>query len=648
MTLGAIAAALLPLFLSLPPWVAGGALLILAWRAYLHVTGRPPPGTPLKVLLLVFALFAVVASFRGFGGASAGGAFLALTSAMKALESRTRRDFRIVALACWLLLAVAFLLAQSLFLALYAAPVAWLATLALLDTDATLPSRTRAARAARLLAAALPVALVFFLLFPRLPGPLFRFGAPQLADVAGLSETLAPGDLASLAQSEAVAFRVRFEGTVPARGLRYFRGPVLTHYDGRRWRPGRRLAYRRSAFAPRGRPVRYRVLERANGTHYLFALALPLRVSTPARTTSRYELLAPRPIWNDVAYTGVSFPRYTLQATLPPAERRADLALPQGIDPRARALAASWRNTGASPAAIVRTALGWFRREPFYYTLSPGRLSGPDRIDQFLFDTRRGFCEHYASAFAVLMRAAGIPARVVVGYAGGEVNPYDGWLVLRQSNAHAWDEVWLAGRGWVRIDPTGVIPPGRIEASAATVAASSPVTQSPSPGSGWYWKARNLWDAINTAWTEYVVGYGPALQHRLLGRLGLGNAGPFITALLMVALALAAGLLMFLLGAAHWRDRRRDPAQRLYLRWCRRLARRGPRRRPAEGALDFAARVAREAPEQAEAARTVAELYCAARYGGSSAALAGLRRRVGRLRRGPRVPAEEPTGRRGR
>lgn len=645
LSLLALSAAILPFFLSLPPWVAGGGLVLVAWRAYLHRSHRVPPGTAVKSLLVVLAFVAVVASFRSFGGAMAGGAFLVITSALKALESRTCRDFRIVALACWLLMAAAFLLSQSLALALYAVLVVWLATLALLDARPPQSWRARARRAARLLAAALPVALVLFLLFPRLPGPLFRFGAPRLAGVSGLSSTLAPGDLAALAQSESIAFRVHFQNAVPESEERYFRGPVLVHYDGRSWRPGHRHERPHGEFVPRGKPVRYRVLERANGTPYLFALSLPLQVSTPARLTRRYELLAPHRIWNDVSYRGVSFMHYTLQAQLPPAERRADLELPQRIDPRAHALAAKWRRRDASPSAVVRTALAWFHTQPFYYTLTPGRIRGPNRVDQFLFKTRRGFCEHYASAFAVLMRAAGIPTRIVVGYAGGEINPYDGWLVLRQSNAHAWDEVWLKNRGWVRVDPTAVIPADRIEASAADAVASSPVTQLQHGNTGWLWQIRNLWDAVNTAWTQYVAGYGEGLQNRLLDRLGLGGTGPLITALLMVGIALAAGLLIFLIGFAHPLRRENDPARRLYLRWCRRLGRRGPKRDPSEGPLDFADRIARVAPEQAQEARTIAALYCAARYGGSTPALAALRRHVRGLRALRGVGTRESRGR---
>jgi len=645
----ALAAATVPFFFSLPPWVAGGALLIMGWRTLLLRARRPLPGVIVKAVLILLALLAVVISFRSFGGATAGGAFLVITAALKSLESRSVRDFRIVALACWLLLGAAFLLDQSLVLGIYALFVAWLSVLALQDVHETLGWPARSRMAGRILVAALPVALILFVMFPRLPAPLFRFGAPKLASVSGLSDILSPGSIAALSQSNAIAFRVRFQGTVPEPASRYFRGPVFTRFNGSTWLRNRDShRHLTGQFKPRGTPVHYRVLERANGTRYLFALALPTRIATPARLTPDYELLAPHRLWNDIAYSGVSFPHYTAQMQLPAATRAANLELPPGIDPRTRGLARQWRSASETPAGVVRRALAWFRDKPFYYTLRPGRLMGRNQIDTFLFQTRRGFCEHYASAFAVLMRAAGIPARVVTGYAGGTINPYDGWLVLRQSNAHAWDEVWLAGRGWVRVDPTSVIPAGRIEASAASAVTSSPVRHFRQLDTGFIWHVRNLWDAVNTTWTEYVVGYGHSLQNRLFEKLGLAGAGPVVTALLMVALAAMAGILVALLGFTHWRTREKEAVKRVYLRWCRRLARSGLARSPSEGPVDFAARVARAWPERARAAEEITRLYCAARYGGDTASTEALKRRVRQWRQAGPGPAATARARRGR
>lgn len=629
--LAALAAALAPFLFALPPWIATVALLLVAWRAAVLVRRSRLPPLLLRLALAAAAVVVVVVSFRGLGGAEAGGAFLVLTSALKALESRSRRDFHIVALLAFFLLAAAFLLIESLPMGLYAAAAVWLTTTALLPPAPAQAWPRLFARAGTLLLAALPVAAVFFLLFPRLPGPLFRFGAPQTAAVSGLPDQLDPGAIAALAASDTIAFRVRFDGPIPAPAERYFRGPVFQLFDGRRWLPGRAHA-RDGHFEPLGKPVRYHVLERASGTRYLFALSLPAQISTAAHLTATYELLAPHPLWNDVAFDALSYPRHVSGHTLGARERAATLGLPPGVDPRTRALARRWRKELDTPAAVVKKALAWFRDQPYYYTLTPGPNPGPNAIDHFMFDTRRGFCEHYASAFAVLMRAAGIPARVVTGYAGGTVNPYDDWLVLRQANAHAWDEVWLAGSGWVRIDPTSVIPPSRVESSADVAAATSPAANAPFDGGHWLWRLRDLWDALNTAWTQYVNGYGPALQQRLLGRLGLGALGPITVALVMVGAAAVLGALLIFLFLLRPMGLRGDPARRLYARWCRRMARRGLARPPSEGPLDFARRVAVSAPALAAEAADVTALYIRARYAEDAAALTRLRQRLRRRR----------------
>ncbi|MGH8426963.1 MAG: transglutaminase TgpA family protein [Gammaproteobacteria bacterium] len=650
--LALLAAATLPFFFTLPPWVAAAALALIAWRYALLRGRRVPPGSLWLLGLAAAALAIVVATFRTFGGAEAGSAFLILMVALKALESRSRRDFRLLTMTALLLLAANFLLLRSLPLALYSAAVIWAgATVALRPDAPRAAAWTLARRGGGLLLAALPVAAVLFLLFPRLPGPLFRFAAPQTAAVSGLSEMMEPGSIGALASSDAVAFRVKFEEAVPVPSERYFRGPVFTRYDGRRWlpapeRPG--IGF----FQPRGRAIRYRVLERSNGTRYLFALALPRTVDTAARFAPDYALLAPDRLWNDIAFSAISYPNYSAGFTLAPRVRAAALELPPGIDPRARALAAQWRRESATPQALVFRALAWFRDKPYYYTLTPPTLSGPNRVDEFLFTTRRGFCEHYASAFAVLMRAAGLPSRIVTGYAGGTVNPYDGWLVVRQADAHAWDEVWFAGRGWVRVDPTAVIPAARVEPSARAAAASGAGAMAGlyAAQGGLLRHIGELWDAANTAWTQYVVGYGPELQQRLLERFGLGGSTPFVLAIAMIAAAFAGGFVVFLLSLLRPRRRASDAPRRLYERWCRRLARRGVARSPYEGPLAFLARIAVARPALYPEAEAVTLLYVRARYGGEIEALAALRRRlpVWRFGRVVRGQAEATTGRRGR
>jgi transglutaminase-like putative cysteine protease len=287
------------------------------------------------------------------------------------------------------------------------------------------------------------------------------------------------------------------------------------------------------------------------------------------------------------------------------------LALPAHFNPRTRALAAEWQSL--PPREIAEAALTKFRSEPFYYTLQPPLL-GPDAMDEFLFTTRRGFCEHYASAFVFLMRAAGVPARVVAGYQGGEVNPVDGYLTVRQSDAHAWAEIWLAGQGWVRVDPTAAVAPARIEQGiAAALPEGEPLPVVVRIDADWLRQLRNRWEAANNSWNQWVLGYNPQRQREVLSRLGLADADwQKMTATLAVLCGTA--LLIVTLWTLPAR-RAVDPVQRAWQGYCKELARRGMARAEWEGPLAFAQRVARERPDLAELTSEAAACYAELRYG---------------------------------
>ena len=307
------------------------------------------------------------------------------------------------------------------------------------------------------------------------------------------------------------------------------------------------------------------------------------------------------------------------------------LALPPDHHRRAQALGRGWRAELATDEAVVQRALDYFTQEPFFYTLTPP-LMLTDSVDQFLFDERRGFCENYASAFTVLMRAAGIPTRVVTGYQGGEINPLGNYLLVRQRDAHAWTEVWLQARGWVRVDPTAAVSPERIEMG---MDAAIPPTLGPSalgfhpsePVQRLWRRVRQSWDAANMRWNQWVLGYGAERQYRLLARFGI-DADDYAE----VALALFLGIGALLATVAVWlavsRHPAVDPVLRHYRRFCRKLARRGLTRRPAEGPLAFAARVRVERPDLDAAVRRVTELYVTLRYERDAGELAELRNAV--------------------
>jgi transglutaminase-like putative cysteine protease len=616
--LAVLAFAIVPLLAPLPPWVPASALGLLALRALALWRHRPmPPGWLLALAGLAGGVL-VFAQFHSLNGREAGISLLLLGSVLKAYEVRARRDLIVLIYLGYLLSLAHFLFNQSIPWVLYA--------LLLLTTLTALLARLHAGPQPpgwfvlsrngvfRLLAAA-PLMLLLFALFPRIEGPLWGRPAQDRTAVTGLANDLAPGSIARLVQSQAVAFRATFNASPPPPGQRYWRVHVMNHFDGRRWSmsptltsPGR--------LRPEGTPLHYSLLLQASGQRWIPALDMPDSLPPQTRLGNGHTLSTAHPIERTRKFDMSAITRYVLAPSLPPTVRRADLQLPAGSAPRARALAQQWRQEDSAPQAIVDRALRYIHDQPFYYTLQPPPLHG-DVTDAFLFGTRRGFCEHYASAFTVLMRAAGIPARVVTGYAGGEWNPVLHYLLVRQSDAHAWVEVWLATRGWVRIDPTSAIAADRVQQGVATGTAQASASGSGASGAlqRWIGSLSLGWDSVQYFWDSWIVAFGPQQQRAFLHRLGL-QADWFHLGLYMTA---GTGLLALLwLGAGLLRRHgpRTDAPTRLYRRHLRRLARLGLRPADGEGALDFAERVAHRLPREADHARRIAALYAEARYAG--------------------------------
>jgi hypothetical protein len=289
-----------------------------------------------------------------------------------------------------------------------------------------------------------------------------------------------------------------------------------------------------------------------------------------------------------------------------------NLRLPEGRNPRAFELGRRLRQTSADDRAFLASALQVFREAKFYYSLSPPPL-GTNPVDDFLFSTREGFCEHFASALATLARAGGLPARVVVGYQGGELNPFADYWIVRQANAHAWVEVWLDG-AWRRVDPTAAVAPERIERGIdQTLTSSAGVAER-------LWRVNPFvnrlvlsWDALGAAWDRWVLAYGPEMQEDLL--LALGFTVPRTLQLAGLAGA-AMTLCMIVMGIALRRRHvlRRDPGARLYTELCRRLARVVRPRGAAETAAHYADAVAAARPDLGPAVRVMTELYLRLRY----------------------------------
>ena len=607
----------LPHALHLAPWIASVAALVVLWRLAAAYRHWPLFNRATRIGLGLLAFLGVFATYRTFNGPEAGTALLILLAALKLMESSNLRDYFLV-LVITLFIGIAnFLYDQTIPLAIYMIPAVWLTVTALLNVahpDAARSPTLALKTTARMLLPALPIAAVLFLLFPRIPGPLWGLALPQTSGVTGLSPDMTPGSLSRLAQSDAIAFRVKFQERAPLRAKLYWRALVLHDYDGETWTPGGNFWSRRPVVEASGQPVNYQLTMEPNGLHVLYSLDLPVQISGDAHLSPDLELLTSQRVTERTLYSATSYVDYRYGLDIPNWMRQQDLRLPPEIDPRARQLAQQWRDQAAAPMQIVQDALQIFHDQPFRYTLQPGTLNGPNRIDDFLFNTRRGFCEHYASAFVFLMRAAGIPAHVVIGYQGGVQNPVDGYYVVRQEDAHAWAEVWLADRGWVRVDPTAAVDPARVDQGLAAALPASEVPGYYFQAHPWLNSLRNTWDAINNGWNQWVLAYGPELQKHFFAHLGLQYGNWLQLAGVLLA---AVGTILLLIWLALWWRRRPPPpsaVQRDYLRFCRKLANRGLARTASEGPVDYARRVSRMRPDLAAAIHAITSLYISLRY----------------------------------
>jgi len=644
-TAGIAAGATLPHWPTLPIWVPGLLCLSIAWRLGGAIFGWPLPNTIARIALAILAFGAVLFQYQTINGLAAGTALLIVMVALKFLESRTARDQLVLIIIAYFLLFASLLVDRGVLMVLYLLGFVWFTTVGLLQLGRHGPllgSRDTIKQAGRLLVQALPIMLILFLLFPRLPGPLWGIPGANMSGRSGLSDSMSPGDITELGLSDAVAFRVDFLNRAPGLNELYWRGPVLSVFNGRTWstdgpgmRPGMTDLVEYS-----GEPIDYRVMLEPHGRRWVFALDMPEQWTDgrDIRMENHYQLVRTRrSIRSLFDYQVTSYPEYRTLDTLNERLREYYLRLPADSNPRSRALAEQWRTESDDPEEIISKALDIFRREQFFYTLTPPPL-GAHPADDFLFQTREGFCEHYASAFTVLMRAAGIPARVVTGYQGGELNPLGEYYIIYQSNAHAWTEVWIEGQGWVRVDPTAAVAPDRISLG------SSRLTSGQARGGAlanvpWLRQAVLAWDSAHTYWNAWVIGYGPEIQRALLEALGISR--PHWTKLV----TLAAGAVLFIsalltlyLSWSYRRTRARDRAAVLFRQFVRKLERaRVTPRAASEGPLDYGVRAAATLPNSAEEIDTITRTYLKLRYepDDNGTALATLKRLVRAFRPAP-------------
>ena len=559
---------------NLPVWCSSMAGAILLWRAAIAVRGHSLPSRWWLLLLLALATVGTWTTYRTILGRDAGVTFIVVLLALKTLELRAQRDAFVVFFLGFFTLLSNFFFSQSLLTA-FAMLVGLLGLLtALVNSHMPVgrPPLSQAARTAGWMALlGAPIMAVLFVLFPRI-APLWGVPSDAMTGRSGLSASMRVGTMASLALDSSVAMRIRFEGATPPANTLYFRGPVLSTFDGREWRP------LRSSFPSRLQPAaqlqvsgtayRYQVTLEANNRPWIVVLdATPDKPSINGYTATMapdLQWTADRPMADLIRYSAESFPDFSYGPQRTVTALQDYLDLPPGFNPRTLELAAELRRDPRArdgTAALIAMVLERLRTGGYAYTLEPG-VFGTHTADEFWFDRKEGFCEHIASSFVVLMRAMGVPARIVTGYQGGEPNNMDGFWTVRQSDAHAWAEVWIAGRGWLRVDPTSSVAPGRtgsLQRLVVPQGAMAQVLGAVSPAL--VLNLREAWEALNNRWNQWVLNYSQAKQLDLLRNIGFESPSWEDLSYVLIGVIVLASIMGALWTL--WERHRQDPWLRL-------------------------------------------------------------------------------------
>ena len=573
---------LMPQVTQLPSWCSALAGALLLWRGYLALYGRALPGRWWLVVVLTFTLASTWLVYGTLLGHEAGVTLVVLLLALKTLEMRTHRDAFVVFFLGFFAILTKFFHSQSLPTAVYML-VALLGLLTAL-VHVNMPGSANALRAAaltacRMAALGTPLMVVVFVLFPRV-APLWGVAEEAPRARSGLSATVSVGNMAELALDDSIALRLRFEGPEPSSTALYFRGPVLSQFDGRHWTPQERKGAARhpNGLQVQGTPLRYEVTLEPSVNPWLLVLDAtpdaPTQADLQAKPTAELQWLDkpnPRDLRRYRAESFLAF-QYGPRAWTP--ELHVFTQLPSDANPRTLEWAKQLQVDPAVPKRDAKSlsdaVLAHLAKGDYRYTLSPG-VYGADTADEFWFGRKAGFCEHIASAYVVVMRALGVPARMVTGYQGAQRNAVDGYWTVRQSDAHAWAEIWQAGTGWIRVDPTAAVSPWRVAEATRLTAPVGAAGQLIGPTGYKLWaKARMAWEAVNNRWNQSVLNYGQSAQMDILEKLGFAvPSWEALTYLLAGVVAASA-----LLGAA-WAGlphrRRQDRWQTLLARARNRL-----------------------------------------------------------------------------
>ncbi len=617
----ACALVVLPHLEWLPLWVPLLLAVTLGARLMFHQGRWSFPSRWIKMALVLASSVGLILSFGRHSGPETMVALLIVGMSLKLLEIYRRRDALVLIYVAFFVLGTTFLFSSSAWIALYALVTLTVVIAALLAIhqrpDVTIKQTLK--RTFWLLGPAVPLMVLLFLIFPRLE-PLWSVTLDAPRATTGLSDDLVLGDVSELARSDELAFRVTFEGDVPAPSQRYWRALVLDGFDGRRWFRTADAVPLRLEKLEQAQDIRqYEVVLEATQRPWLVALDQPVSAPGGMRMQSARTLELPEDLAQRFSYQLTAALSYQLQPLLTQSEKQHYLQLPDSGNNQTRRLARRWLDESqGNQEAFIQRLLGHFNQS-FTYTLSPGRMLG-DSIDRFMFDSQRGYCEHYAAATTFMLRAVGIPARVVAGYQGGEWNPYQGYLQVRQYDAHAWVEVWLAGRGWVRLDPTSAVAPERIESSAESFLRNSSDALAASRifRTGWMRELQLRYDAFNFAWQRWVLNYDHQQENLLgdwLGGLDYWRLGLF--------LMVPGGLVFAFLAWSQLRTRTprfSDPVDAALARFQARAGVYFVAREPQQSLSVWLESLRPLWPEQDGRLQRLAELDMRRRYAGSQSA----------------------------
>ncbi|MFK7864061.1 MAG: DUF3488 and DUF4129 domain-containing transglutaminase family protein [Pseudohongiellaceae bacterium] len=636
-----VALVLIPHSARMPIWVSAVAVSCLLWRLLIFSGKLDYPDRWLRVLVVSLTVLLSIFQLRNLGiGLDSAASFLALGFVFKLIEMREKRDVYVVVSLCFVMMMVGFLYSQSLITTVYGLLVVVVVLMAMLTLNKTAGANTSIGKegfgaavvAVKILLQALPLTVALFYVFPRI-APLWAVPIQSTGASTGVSDEMSPGDISSLGRSADLAFRVQFnELETPSHEALYWRGLVLTEFDGETWR----RSQSRSGFVlgsassdrqlqwdgrieKEGKALDYNVIMEPTQKPWLYGLHLAESLTTGLFQSRNFELFNNDVVSQRLSYDLRSYVEHSTDVVLLNRQRSQTVSLPSDGNTRSRDFALRLRQTVVSDRDYVEAVLDYFSQNEFFYTLNPSLL-GENRIDDFLFGTQEGFCEHYASTFAYLMRAAGIPSRVIIGYQGAEANPFENYMMVYQYNAHAWNEVWLEGEGWVRFDPTGAVSPERVRLGVEAALRDDPAFKEESlfsvsglSGINWINSLRLRLDALEYEWNRRVVSYDEDNQFELFEEL-FGQVTEQKVIALLLGLASAVVLFIAVIVLRFEPRRNRGPIVELYSKVSRDLAKVGLARETGEGPIDYRNRVALARPELHGVMWQITQLYMEVSY----------------------------------